>query len=347
MFAGSEGQSRRVGIITLYSAINHGAFLQAYSLSTYLSDKGFDVCFVAFPRLTRKLEAFQAIKLKRGSAFRSLIFSLHKVFVFRHAQKTFRAVPLRCQSFDALILGSDEIWNVKNDSFPSRSEYFGFIERGVKVVAYAPSSGNSRKEDIVSLPGLCERMRNIDFFSGRDENTIDIISSLTGRSGVRVVDPTFLVDIPQRHYDVGYDDYLLVYSFGLNDLQKQEVLAFAESHKLPVVSVGFFSSWCDKSINVDPFQFLAVFEKAKYIVTDTFHGAAISVKLGKKFAVYSEGKDKVLDFLRYYGFESCSASAVNPISRILNSPVVVSKSLFEQIEISKRFLGSALMCVNS
>ena len=82
---------------------------------------------------------------------------------------------------------------------------------------------------------------------------------------------------------------------------------FAKKHGLKLVSVGFSYHWCDYSILCSPLEFCAVMEKAKYVITTTFHGSIFSVLNHKQFlSIPLSGKTN--DILKRLGLSDIAVS---------------------------------------
>ena len=62
-------------------------------------------------------------------------------------------MDIYCAKLDGIILGSDEIWNVKVGTFQN-SIFYGVDK--IPSFAYAPSIGNASGEDFVYYPELVE-----------------------------------------------------------------------------------------------------------------------------------------------------------------------------------------------
>lgn len=339
----AKNSKGKIGICTLYRAYNHGAFLQAYALKKYLQEQGYSVAFVNIYDLKHTLRAIKSIRLQRDSLLNSAAFSLRKFLVFRRVQKLLSECE-ELDIFDSIILGSDEIWNVKNGTFVSRNEFFGLGLNSRNILSYGPSAGKTTPEDIAKRPNVSRGLGRINSLSGRDQNALNIISEFTGRIGERVVDPVFLTDVEDICVDIGLDRFIAVYSYNFPKEYRNEVIDFSRSKGLPLVSLGFYASWCDKSVNVDPFQFLNILNRADYVVTDTFHGAVLSVKLAKNFAVYSGNKEKILDFVGFFGFEERVVIEGRTIDGVLSKGVSSGERrvIENYISKSKDFLLDAL-----
>ena len=123
--------------------------------------------------------------------------------------------------------------------------------------------------------------------SVRDSNSFQIIKKLTGKSPSINIDPVLLFDFDgfvNRNFQ---KDYILIYSYPDRIKSKSEISAikeFAKKYNKRLVSIGFYFSWCDETVTPTPFEVLAYFKNADFVVTDTFHGVVMSLKYNRQFA---------------------------------------------------------------
>lgn len=341
-------QQKTIGVVTLYKAFNHGAFLQAYALQKFLKQQGFSVCFINVYDSKHDLLTLKTLKPSKKNIFKSTYFNLRKLFTFKSAQKIFHTAD-RQGYLDAAILGSDEIWNVKNPTFMSAPEFFGLNINTNLLISYAPSAAQSTGKDIIKQSELVDGIKNIDFCSARDENALDIIKKSTGKDGLRVLDPTFLTEIEDEYLDIGYEKFIVVYSYGVTPGVRENVRAFASNKGLPVISLGFYADWCDKSVNANPFQFMNALKRAEFVITDTFHGTVLSVQLRKNVAIYADGKEKIEDFLNAYRLSHRAVRPDNDLDQVLGTGIREADcaDIDNKLIISKAFLISALSSLST
>ena len=93
--------------------------------------------------------------------------------------------------------------------------------------------------------------------------------------------------------------------------------------------MGFYNDWCDENIVVKPFDLLAVFKHASYVITDTFHGTIFSIKHGKPFVSIIQGENKWGSNASKVGF---LLQQLNLSSRIINNADNLSKDLDASID---------------
>ena len=124
----------KIGILTFHRPINYGAFLQSYSLSNRLAKiDGFEVEIINYiaPKEQRKI-FINALRALKHNGVRAFMQECKKILVFNNFQKQLK---LSKQSFctndfdkffsfvdkqyDALIIGSDAVFNWNQTGFPT------------------------------------------------------------------------------------------------------------------------------------------------------------------------------------------------------------------------------------
>lgn len=204
-------------------------------------------------------------------------------------------------SADLLIVGSDEVFNyTQNHIFGYVPVLFGHGVTARRLISYAASAGYASLADVKNdemFDELRGGLGKFDNISVRDENTKEMVVGVLGKKPILVVDPTLLYDfskeipkLPQRS-----DKYLLVYAYEGRMESPEEVdkiKDFARSRKLKIVSPGFFHAWCDENVVVSPFELLAYFQNAEFVITDTFHGSIFAIKARKTFVTLIREQSK-------------------------------------------------------
>lgn len=305
----------KVGIFTLYSAFNYGAFLQAYATQEKIRSLGHDVVVVDFEPLFARRARYRTLVSRRPS---TLTFNFAKFLAFRKAWEQLhieRMLPDR--RYDLAVLGSDEIWNVRNPTFQPLPQYFGLDINSRVIASYAPSSSDSTLQEVQAKEFAVRGLSRLSNVSVRDERTYEIAAALTGRVPTLVLDPTFLLDWSRFKGAPVLKNYLLVYTYGLAPEQIADVQAFARSNQLTTVSPGFNNSWCDHVLPADPFAFLSLMANASYVVTDTFHGTIFSILYGRQFMSFAAKKPKIQHLLKLFGLEGRAVNGSNTIGQKL------------------------------
>lgn len=290
----------RIGILTHHYVSNFGAFLQAWCLEqTLLSlNPGSDVFIVDYVikkhalinwagllRFNPRKESLRAWCFKTGLPG---TFKKERARQMRLTKRVHNADEINALLPDALVVGSDEVWNYED----IRS--FSPIKFGVGLkpvlIAYAPSVGIV--SDFSNMPpSLIAGLSRFSALSFRDESTGRMLLSRVGRQGVPVIDPVFLHPIPPVHSEkmrrLTETPYVLFYHFG--GLAGGLSAAFCDAvHQkgMKILGAGEWARGYDElSVNLTPFEVVHLFRHAAYVLTGTFHGVVLSLIHGVSFTV--------------------------------------------------------------
>lgn len=324
----TTNKKRNIGIITHYDVHNHGALLQLTALIRVLQKKGLNAFALQFDKnydyLGHNLKAKYDISAKsvgiylkylKEKGFSCTKFNYEKRKVLnKYKQESEIIGPYYSESFDldAVIVGSDEVFALHTGPTPV---FFGLCLPTDNVFSYAGSFGPTTYEDIKRRH--CEAfiragLENMKGISVRDANSAEIIDHLIGEVPPIVVDPVLLYGYQEEIKSLASplkEKYLLVYAYDDRMNDPEEVLAitkYAKSKGLKIVSPGFFHSWCDINVNVDPIGLLSYFKNAEEVITDTFHGCVMSLITEAKFAVKTRESNyfKLSNLLSEYGLTS-------------------------------------------
>lgn len=299
-------------IVTVYNSQNSGSFLQAFAMHAILTKLGLDVGFYkrndSESSHSKRIVIARCIKKMRSLKFGEAINELCVWFTFNHLLKRFSIYDKNSSFYNQteyVILGSDTIWNFDKSYFRSHADIFlGSSFEGKKVFSYAVSAANTSADifnSVVEKYGL----QHLSTILVRDAYTKDLVEGVAGREAKIVTDPTLLLD--KSDYAPLYQTidisvpYLLLYYFGDISTEIQNaIISYASSHNLKVVSMPYVRKWCDMSRNQDPRNMVSYFQHAAAVITNTFHGCALSLVFEKPFAVHNEGKNKITSFLNLY-----------------------------------------------
>jgi hypothetical protein len=248
--------------------------------------------------------------------------------------------------YDAVILGSDEIWNLRNDSFQHLPLYFGIGINTKNLVTYAPSCDNTTIEQIRNDPNAQKGLSIINHFSARDENLAGIIETLTGKKAILVLDPTMLLgDFSQFEENISLKGYILIYTYGFNENRVKRVKEFARAKNLKIISVGFYYKWADMNLPASPFIFLGLIKNADYMITSTLHGVIFSMIYKKKFGVFCKGRFKVESILKEFDLSYRSLDYSSSIIEVIDKEIDFLKldnTINEKRRQSMEYLTNAL-----
>ena len=355
----------KIGILTYYGVHNHGAVLQANALKMVLHKMGYECGFLAFERSYSNISATQTNKYKFGLGSipfyikyfcdrgpGNVLYNMKK----RKSLNTFRTqhIPLVGTYKDftggLIVIGSDEVFSLEIGINPF---LYGYGLNSKHIITYAASFGPTTYLDVLQQGQknmISQGLGGMDAISVRDQNSADIVKQVADIQATLVCDPVILYGYhdEMNSFVPPLKNYILVYSYdkNLNDeIEYKPILDYADKHGLTVVSVGYYHKWC-KSINASPFELLGWIKNAKLVVTDTFHGAVMSI-IGNTPAVVKlrNNQNKLAFLLSEYGLSDRTISSFGSFAQIADMPVdftTVNTILEEKRKHSLQFLENTL-----
>ena len=299
---------KSAGIITLYASQNFGAFLQGFAMQTTLQKLGYDTEFIKYSRLdiheflfmiktkNIKLIYFRLCQFKKYIESRNMLNIAFKKYAGEHK--------------DAVIVGSDTLWDVQNPTIKSSTYYLGKGLNSENIVAYAPSANSTTAKDFFEHYGEGNLFFEFKAIGVRDENTANLVAEISGEIPEVVLDPTFLLN--KENYPVVNpkvkEKYILVYGYSFNQEEQQAIKKYARLIGAKIISVGLLNTWCDKNVTATVSEFLGYIESSECVFTSTFHGTIFSVIMEKNFVTYARSNYKILDLLNKFKLNSRNGS---------------------------------------
>ena len=141
----------KVGILTVYDSNNFGSYLQAYALKKVIEEMGHSVKFIKFRTEKEVKKIYYPSRKNLLHYLKSYSFNTKKYNLFLEDRKNFEEISIKDvkkDTFDIVIIGSDECWNVKTQTFRNKC-FYGIDIPTEKKVAFAISCGKAVTEDLV------------------------------------------------------------------------------------------------------------------------------------------------------------------------------------------------------
>lgn len=359
----------RIGILTLPLHFNYGGILQAYALQTILERMGHQVVVIDKSRYRKvnwlktaigfPLACIKKYILKQkidgllgNYSYNKRIDDKRRISVFTqkftdlhiHQLHINEFSDLNGKDFDAIIVGSDQIWRGKYSKSLLQSRtapFLGFAESWthLKRIAYAASFGTDEWEYTSQETQKCSRLIHLfDFVSVREQSGVATCQNrLNYDKAVHVVDPTMLLRI--RDYEPLFINNshpskgnLMCYVLdetpelhkAIDNISKAKGLipffvgAKTNSKRLPL----------EQRIQPPLEQWLRGFYDAQLVITDSFHACVFAILFKKQFFVMGN-QDR-----GQARFESL-LSTFNLEMRLLNGESVSNSLLVEDIDYEK------------
>lgn len=332
----------KLGILTQPLNINYGGLLQNYALQQVLIRAGHEVETIDWhpPKAGRVriylsrvkwtvLPAILPQKYKKPK-FRYIPTDKEMATIKRNTNHFINAYIKHTPSvqnlsdfakqakigqYDGYIVGSDQCWRPKYNSFMP-AMYLSFVEnKDVKRIAYAASFGTDTWEFAPKMASLCAPLaQKFDLVTVREDSGVKLCKEYFGVEAIHVLDPTML-------------------------LTKEDYIRLIEAEKEPKSAGTLFNYILDpderkaafikrasKEMNLKPFQvlpkyqaetrvkedvkkriedcvypgvttWLRAFMDAEMTIVDSFHGMVFSILFNKPFWVIGNVKRGISRFV--------------------------------------------------
>jgi len=362
--------SKKIGILTFHYALNYGAVLQAYALQDYIERLTGEQIEIIDYAPSRERNTFEAPKVKFNNIIKQFVGNL----ILQYYSHSFKKRQLRFQSFaknfhklseikyssisdfeynnfsyDTLITGSDQVFNLRKDS---QIYYLGFNNCNSTKIAYAPSIGLSslRKDQIERIAPW---VNDFDTLSCRESEGAEILSSISGKSVPVVCDPVFLV--PKSRWESlavlpPYKDYIFVFDLNGGKSLFKLALELKEQTGLPIIysslkGIHLYIKSCKTRHDLGPREWVGYILNAKYTVTDSFHGTALSLILGTKVLTQIAAKStssRITSMLKRLNIEDQLIDDTHPFDLSKIRFAKYKSEMNQFISDSEKFIQAAL-----
>lgn len=278
-------------------------------------------------------------------------------FVYRYLCKKGKIINnpedfVKFNNYDVIFYGSDQIWN-PDITHGFDPVYFAcYTHRNQCKVAYSASIGNISllSTDAKISKEFIEKLQNFDLISVREKNLAEYIRN-NGKKAEYIADPTFLLssedykfiadDTPEIH-----KDYILVYHLRYDktiDLLAKKIAAL---HNWNTIIVnGSFHGGHKVIKDMGPSKFMGILKNAKCVITNSFHGTALSIIFNINFYVVLPEirQDRLLNLLHEYHLENriVNLNQQNLLQEIIDYEQV-NRMISEQRKHAINFISSIL-----
>ncbi|MDY5613495.1 polysaccharide pyruvyl transferase family protein [Dysosmobacter sp.] len=303
----------KTGLVTFYHIHHYGALLQAAATQRAVETLGAECEILDYyvnqdNALFRKPTGLGSLAADTHTALhykaletryqRFEKFSKDHLRISGHRFESMEELRHAELPYDLILSGSDQIWNPK--IFPDGHfdpVFFGAFSNRRKI-AYAPSFGIPKIPEEMEAE-LREYLADFSHVSARETQGQEILREITGKGFPVVLDPTLLLNADQwsamAHTPQGYpgteknasQGYILCYCISKPGALEPYIRQLAERTGLPVVQLcGIRRKVHPQArciLDAGPAEFLALFQNASYVCTNSFHGTVFSVQFQKPF----------------------------------------------------------------
>ena len=197
------------------------------------------------------------------------------------------------------ISGSDQVWNPN----AVRLLYLqGFVDDTKTRIAYEASFGRDNLSEFEANK-MIPYIKKFNYLGIREKTGTELLKKYIDNHIETVLDPTML--LTQNEWDsvsskqIVNEDYAIFYFFSNSYNVRKKSEEFCKKNNLKMVLIPYakqeynFYDSKGESIRINdigPKEFVSMIKYAKYVFTDSFHGAVFSIIYNKPFVVFERNK---------------------------------------------------------
>jgi hypothetical protein len=288
-------RKRKVGVLTFHKCINYGSYWQARCLVEGLRARGLDAELLDHDcECVRLAEAKCALQPKLPDrtpqrelpSYRAKARKFIKAIAQLPLSRTFSLhEPETGGDYDAIVVGSDEVWNFRHPWYGSKPIFFGDGLKTERLISYAASFGNHSAWDGIA-PDWADKLHRFSAISVRDENSWHLVQNGIGREPELVLDPCLqFAEVAKADTGVDQPRYAVVYGHGFPSWLRRRVSRWANRTNTRLVSIGYSNDFADEQrIAASPLEFARLMSGASAVITNFFHGCVFALLNGKPWA---------------------------------------------------------------
>lgn len=368
----------KIGILTLPIAENYGGILQAVALSQYLTQAGHDVTLIykktqptfwkeTIKKILLAIPFHNLFNVKNNAKINKGIterIKFHKDFINQEIPKIspifstsneLAAYAIQ-QNFDAVIVGSDQVWRKAYINDKHYLSYFlKFIQTpNTKKIAYAASFGKDHWEGKNDTDEISQLLRQFNAISVREASGIDICKETFMIDNTQhVLDPTLLMD-KQFYLDI-IEKYNLsntqpkkLVTYVLDEADNKKEIIQHYQNKMGISNEEAFHLKGFRKSNDTPSipEWLASISSADFIITDSFHGMVFAIIFEKNFVVIGNSDRGIERFTSLLSILELEKNLISPTEKPQNIDNINYQIVQQKIEnirnISINFLSHAI-----
>jgi hypothetical protein len=284
----------KIGILTFHRCINYGSYWQARCLVEGLRARGYDA--VLLDHVSRKVNLAEwkcALQPVLPTPIPKSDYPLYCIKMLKFF-RTFAALPcsprfqlenpVEMENYDLVIVGSDEVWNLKHPWYGGCPLFYGSGIRAQRLASYAASFGNYQAGEGLDQHWV-DKLCGFQWISVRDENSRVLIKTALGLEPDLVLDPCLqFFHQPNPRQQTRDQPYLIVYGHNFSEWFSRGVRQWAKRRGYPIVSIGYRNDWADRQwLTAGPNEFTHLIARAAAVATNFFHGCVFSLLNAKPF----------------------------------------------------------------
>lgn len=273
----------KINLLTIHYGRCYGAVMQTYATCKLLEEAGHDVCVINLihPKLRKMYKKIGNMKqlVKEWQFYR-----FKKDFFSKMTAKTYSIKEQELPDADYTIVGSDQVWNRDITELFDKTFYLDFVPQGQKRVALCSSFGKAVwSEDEKYTNELKKEFEKFHAISIREKSGVDIMKNTFGIEATNLQDPTLSYG-DFEELVLNRKEKNQIFTFLLNKSSEANAKAAFISKEL--LTPLYKNSRKNLYLLSGPRHWLTNILNSKYVITDSFHGLALSILFHKQFFVF-------------------------------------------------------------
>ena len=284
--------NKKIGLFTFHRALNYGAVWQCWALKKACESFGYEVETIDYnpwghyeAKWALKRSPYVAYKyLKQLWQFNRFVAKRLNPTVHTESHEWIKQNP---PLDDIYIVGSDQVW--ANEIVGERLDSYlmDYAPQNVKRIAYAASTGGNPMKVTEYQLGELQKFAAI---SVRERQSVNDVQAKVKVPVADVCDPSMLLtpaDYQAMEQKLLWlpKHYVVCFNLAGDSFCEESAKLIGKSMSLPVVNmVGKYKSWANRNYPAPtPEQWLYLIHHADYVVTNSFHGVALSIVYRRPF----------------------------------------------------------------
>lgn len=352
---------KKIAIITFHNAINYGAILQSFALQSFLNEKyDCEVLDYQCDKIVNNYKYFYNIK-----SLKNIITSIIKfpfAFLKNKRFKKFIKKNIKMSSkkyysnnvntaddiYDCFITGSDQVWNL-NITNNDMAYFLNFTSK--KKLSYAASNGKKEmSEEDFSI--VKKYLKEFNYLSVREMDLQNDLSKKMNKNIDKVLDPVFLLEkkqwsklLPAKGIS---QKYILIYilheesiyeiASKMSKILNMQIICIQNNYKRPIKA--------KYKIGVGINEFLRLINDAEYVITDSFHGTALSIVFRKNLRIVMKTTNIAANTRLQSLIDEFDLND-NVVSLDSSNNQLIASTKYNEIKINKSILDSKNKLMNA
>ena len=356
---------KKIGILTFHRSINYGAFMQGYSLSRQIKKRFPEAKVEIIDYTSAIMENIYKPHLTLSS-LRHPLSTLLKNRQRKKFHQSLKSLPLSqkhiCSDgntaevlsayqddYDIFVVGSDAVWNWCKRGFPN--PYLINFEKDVVKMSYAASAFGMGREYVGEREKeyFGHSLQGFSFIGVRDTYTSELVKEICPSCAPTFTcDPTVFLDIDDVYSEIGLTrEAFREYIYTRFKIPKEKKLIGLMG--APEALIDRLKTECGKEyvlvglyhgtkgadvqiVDINPFEWAAVFGLFDLTITSYFHGTLLSLRnntpvINVDFGEFSKKYEgKIHDVMRRMDLLECHFNDRKAVEKMLEQvKTVISK----------------------